>query len=124
MDPGFGRFISPDDWDPVMEGVGTNRYAYAGNDPVNKSDKNGHVAEDPGKEATDDPSSKGKDDKHGKMGHNQPPDDDLEKAKQEVDRKSLNVLSTAGRYVGSFFGFYFGMTTPASPPAELSKKER
>ncbi|MCO5160520.1 MAG: RHS repeat-associated core domain-containing protein [Mesorhizobium sp.] len=43
MDPAFGRFISPDDWDPVIEGVGTNRYAYAGNDPVNKSDKNGHI---------------------------------------------------------------------------------
>lgn len=38
------RFISPDDWDPTMEGVGTNRYAYAGNDPVNKSDPNGHIA--------------------------------------------------------------------------------
>jgi len=23
------RFISPDDWDPTKEGVGTNRYAYA-----------------------------------------------------------------------------------------------
>ena len=42
MDPIFGRFISPDDWDPIMEGVGTNRYAYAGNDPVNKADNNGH----------------------------------------------------------------------------------
>ncbi len=42
MDPIFGRFISPDDWDPVLEGVGTNRYAYAGNDPVNKADNNGH----------------------------------------------------------------------------------
>ena len=40
--PGDGRFISPDDWDPTMAGVGTNRYAYAGNDPVNKSDANGH----------------------------------------------------------------------------------
>ena len=38
------RFISPDDWDPTKEGVGTNRYAYAQNDPVNKSDPNGHVA--------------------------------------------------------------------------------
>ncbi|MCO5160517.1 MAG: RHS repeat-associated core domain-containing protein [Mesorhizobium sp.] len=46
MDPAFGRFISPDDWDPVLEGVGTNRYAYAQNDPVNKSDKNGHQASD------------------------------------------------------------------------------
>jgi hypothetical protein len=42
MDPVLGRFISPDDWDPTKEGVGTNRYAYAANDPVNKSDKNGH----------------------------------------------------------------------------------
>jgi hypothetical protein len=25
-----------------LEGVGTNRYAYAGNDPINKSDPNGH----------------------------------------------------------------------------------
>ncbi|WP_210164777.1 polymorphic toxin type 28 domain-containing protein [Rhizobium sp. CF080] len=36
------RFISPDDWDPTKEGVGTNRYAYAQNDPINKSDPNGH----------------------------------------------------------------------------------
>ncbi|CAN7654849.1 RHS repeat-associated core domain-containing protein [Pararhizobium sp. LjRoot235] len=43
MDPKFGRFIQPDTWDPTMEGVGTNRYAYAGNDPVNKSDPNGHT---------------------------------------------------------------------------------
>jgi filamentous hemagglutinin len=38
------RFISPDNWDPTIEGVGTNRYAYAQNDPVNKSDPNGHTA--------------------------------------------------------------------------------
>ncbi len=44
MDPLFGRFISPDDWDPTMPGVGTNRYAYAENDPVNKADNNGHVS--------------------------------------------------------------------------------
>ncbi|BCG82304.1 RHS repeat-associated core domain-containing protein [Mesorhizobium sp. 113-3-3] len=42
MDPVLGRFISPDDWDPTLAGVGTNRYAYAQNDPVNKSDANGH----------------------------------------------------------------------------------
>lgn len=41
-DPGLGRFVSPDWWDPDKEGVGTNRYAYATNDPVNKSDPNGH----------------------------------------------------------------------------------
>lgn len=39
------RFISPDTWDPTIEGVGTNRYAYAGNDPINKSDPNGHIFE-------------------------------------------------------------------------------
>jgi RHS repeat-associated protein len=43
-DAALGRFISPDDWDPTLAGVGTNRYAYAGNDPVNKSDVNGHAA--------------------------------------------------------------------------------
>ncbi|MEZ5812989.1 MAG: RHS repeat-associated core domain-containing protein, partial [Rhizobiaceae bacterium] len=53
MDPKFGRFISPDDWDPVLEGVGTNRYAYAENDPVNKADNNGHQAAAPGEEASD-----------------------------------------------------------------------
>jgi hypothetical protein len=37
------RFISPDDWDPTKPGVGTNRYAYSENDPINKSDPNGHT---------------------------------------------------------------------------------
>ena len=44
-DPLLSRFITPDDWDPLLPGVGTNRYAYAGNDPVNKSDANGHIAD-------------------------------------------------------------------------------
>ncbi|WP_170855011.1 RHS repeat-associated core domain-containing protein [Xaviernesmea oryzae] len=30
--------------DPTIQGVGTNRYAYSQNDPVNKSDQNGHIA--------------------------------------------------------------------------------
>ncbi len=42
-DPAGARFISPDDWDPTMQGVGSNRYAYAGQDPINKSDPNGHL---------------------------------------------------------------------------------
>jgi RHS repeat-associated protein len=45
-DPEIGQFLSPDTWDPTQPGVGTNRYAYAGNDPVNKSDPNGHQAID------------------------------------------------------------------------------
>jgi RHS repeat-associated protein len=42
-DPVIGRFISADTLDPVVPGVGTNRYAYADNDPINKSDPNGHA---------------------------------------------------------------------------------
>lgn len=62
-DPVFGRFISPDDWDPTLPGVGTNRYAYALNDPVNKSDPNGHAAQPDaldasGKDKGDAPESK------------------------------------------------------------------
>ena len=56
-DPALGRFTSADWLDPIEErsalggaaagwlanSVGTNRYAYAGDDPVNKSDPNGHL---------------------------------------------------------------------------------
>jgi RHS repeat-associated protein len=45
-DPLGGRFLLPDTYDPWQEGVGTNRYAYVGNDPVNGSDPNGHCLED------------------------------------------------------------------------------
>jgi hypothetical protein len=45
-DPVLGRFLSPDTWDPTLPGVGTNRYAYAGNDPVNKSDPGGYDYQD------------------------------------------------------------------------------
>ncbi len=41
-DPAIGRFVSPDWWDPTKPGVGTNRYAYSGNDPINGSDPTGH----------------------------------------------------------------------------------
>ena len=42
-DPNLGRFLTPDTWDPTLPGVDINRYAYAGNDPVNMSDPNGHT---------------------------------------------------------------------------------
>ncbi|MCV3243118.1 RHS repeat-associated core domain-containing protein [Mesorhizobium sp. ZC-5] len=41
MDPHFGRFISPDDWDPALPGVGTNRYAYALDDPSTRAIQTG-----------------------------------------------------------------------------------
>jgi RHS repeat-associated protein len=40
-DPLLGRFLNPDTLDPTEAGVDFNRYAYAGNDPVNGSDGNG-----------------------------------------------------------------------------------
>ncbi len=36
-DPDLGRFIKPDWWEVTQAGVGTNRYAYSFNDPVNQS---------------------------------------------------------------------------------------
>ena len=47
-DPALGRFLSPDWWDPTEQGVGTNRYAYAGNDPINGRDPLGHGHDGPG----------------------------------------------------------------------------
>ncbi|MGN8119606.1 RHS repeat-associated core domain-containing protein, partial [Labrys sp. 22185] len=41
-DPHIARFVSPDWWDPTQEGVGTNRYAYADNNPINVKDPSGH----------------------------------------------------------------------------------
>ena len=41
-DPHLCRFLSPDTWDPTIPGVDINRYAYAGNDPVNGMDSRGH----------------------------------------------------------------------------------
>jgi RHS repeat-associated protein len=47
-DPNLGRFLTPDTWDPMLPGVDINRYAYAGNDPVNMSDPNGHLFDENG----------------------------------------------------------------------------
>jgi RHS repeat-associated protein len=44
-DPLLGRFLSGDTLDPMLPGVDFNRYAYAGNDPVNLSDPGGHSYE-------------------------------------------------------------------------------
>ncbi len=41
-DPRLGMFIQPDWFEVTKAGVGTNRHAYSGNDPVNISDPNGN----------------------------------------------------------------------------------
>lgn len=42
-DPELAMFIQPDWLDPTEPGVGTNRYAYSANDPVNLSDPSGNI---------------------------------------------------------------------------------
>ncbi|MCB2130870.1 MAG: RHS repeat-associated core domain-containing protein [Rhodobacteraceae bacterium] len=41
-DPRLGMFLQPDWWEVTRAGVGTNRYSYAYNDPVNGRDPGGH----------------------------------------------------------------------------------
>lgn len=41
-DPKLGLFLQPDWFEVTEAGVGTNRFAYAGNDPVNASDPGGN----------------------------------------------------------------------------------
>ena len=41
-DPKLGMFLQPDWFEVTAAGVGTNRYAYAGGDPVNASDPGGN----------------------------------------------------------------------------------
>lgn len=41
-DAHVARFISPDWWDPTHQGVGTNRYSYGDNNPINVPDPSGH----------------------------------------------------------------------------------
>ncbi|XWN29790.1 MAG: RHS repeat-associated core domain-containing protein [Devosia sp.] len=45
-DPIIARFVQPDTLDPTERGVGINRYAYAGNDPVNFADPSGRLFND------------------------------------------------------------------------------
>ena len=41
-DPKLGLFLQPDWWEVTQAGVGTNRYSYSGNDPINGADPSGN----------------------------------------------------------------------------------
>ncbi len=43
-DPRLAMFVQPDWWEVTQAGVGTNRYSYSFNDPVNGRDPGGHFA--------------------------------------------------------------------------------
>ena len=45
-DPKLGIFLQPDWWEVTEPGVGTNRYAYSANDPINAKDPSGNIWED------------------------------------------------------------------------------
>ncbi len=81
-DPVIGRFLSPDTLDPIEPGVGTNRYAYADNDPVNKSDPNGHQTSDNASDRTTGVGSEGE----GKEGANN--------ANENADSSNSNQTET------------------------------
>ena len=52
-DPRLAMFLQPDWWEVTEEGVGTNRYAYSANDPVNGRDPGGNVTTVTDKEDND-----------------------------------------------------------------------
>jgi RHS repeat-associated protein len=50
-DPKLGMFIQPEWWEVTWPGVGTNRYSYWSDDPVNASDPSGHVKKEAARQA-------------------------------------------------------------------------
>ncbi len=53
-DPELGMFIQPDWFEVTEPGVGTNRYAYSHNDPVNKMDPGGNALKETEDDEEDD----------------------------------------------------------------------
>lgn len=53
-DPVLGMFLQPDWFEVTMPGVGTNRYAYSFNDPINKMDRGGNLTYKDGAKLSED----------------------------------------------------------------------
>ncbi len=104
-DPRLGMFIQPDWFEVTKPGVGTNRYAYSFNDPVNASDPGGN--EEVGNGSTPQERQRDLDDQALEAyinNPNVPPQDRIEAAidrmlkELEDDLRSGNILSDAGRW--------------------------
>lgn len=84
-------FIQADWYDPNQPGVGTNRYAYSGNDPINMSDPSGHV--------------------FGDWFNSQEVSDNRNRAAAGVAMKEAeearNKIGTKGDFIDELFGGYF-----------------
>ncbi|MEM7284298.1 MAG: RHS repeat-associated core domain-containing protein, partial [Pseudomonadota bacterium] len=92
MDPALGMFIQPDWWEVDL--VGTNRFAYSNNDPINLADPGGNIPYNPG-----DSTSTGWDDWD--------TSDGTETYRSDTDRGSSDYLNSDGDdlySVGSWSG--------------------
>ena len=104
-DPHLGLFIQPDWFEVTKAGVGTNRYAYAGDDPVNASDPGGNQEAEP--EAAAEPVSSSEPDLRLGGGTDSQARNELAQDRSMIDaaRKELDL------------GRYDEMYDPKNPPS-------
>lgn len=96
MDPIKARFVSPDNWDPTKDGVGTNRYAYAEDDPINHADNDGHSLS--GTETDDDESPQMRTDSGAKEGSGSVTSQDEKQKLQNDDTEVADAYVVWGHW--------------------------
>lgn len=101
-DPELGLFLQPDWFEVTMAGVGTNRYSYSFNDPVNKMDPNGNNL-DPGVQEPDE-------DKDDRIDESLILDDNLVSNEEVVSCEDGGCVQVASRG-----GVGTGMSVPPVP---------